>query len=184
MSFEEKFSKQIDSFQRYGTYTYEYDAVGNVIFNSSSSDFSQVYLALPLSNFLYNDEKIKQFYDPTFNEFIPQTIAQPDENSNIQSIQNALNEEINKNTELSQQLEEVLNKNKLNATDANKLASKQVILELRKLLGQGRVDSDFSEDFPFSPLRKNSNIISETSTEISQNKVFDTSAGTVNEYLK
>ena len=39
-------------------------------------------------------------------------------------------------------------------TGPNKLAIKQVILELRKALGQGRVESDFSDTFPYTPIIK------------------------------
>lgn len=162
MTFEDKFQKQIDEFQRYGTYEYDYDEAGNVVFNSSSANFSQVYLALPVSNFVYNNQKILEFYDPEFKEFLPIT-----NKDNSLDLQTMLDEEKSKNIELSRQLDSFLATLSTDSTNANLLAAKQVILELRKALGQGRTDSDFSEDFPYSPLRKISNIVSESTSEVS-----------------
>ena len=147
------FSQEIQDFQRYGTYQYEFDAAGTLTFNSSSNKFSQVYLSFNLQNTKYNNDKIQSFYTNKFNEFIPT------EESNT-----SIPEQNNNNTEFSVLEEEnVLLKQKLdlltgqldNSTViSDNLAIKQVILELRKLLGQGRVDSDFSLDFPYSPIRK------------------------------
>ena len=52
------FAQDIQNFQRYGTYTYKFDNVGNMTFISSSEDFSQVYLAFPLQNIFYNKSRI------------------------------------------------------------------------------------------------------------------------------
>ena len=65
------FSIDILKFKKDGTYEYKFDNMGNLYFNSSSNDFSQVYLSLPISNIIYNNSKIKQFYDPNFTEFTP-----------------------------------------------------------------------------------------------------------------
>ena len=71
MSFEDKFKRQITDFKSLGTYTYKYDEAGNLVFDSSSIDFSHVYLALPLQCIEYDSGKILNFYDPTFTEFVP-----------------------------------------------------------------------------------------------------------------
>lgn len=157
MSFEEKFRQQITEFERYGTYSYEYDSVGNVIFNSSSNDFSEVYLAFPLSNFVYDNGKIESFYDPTFTEFLPTTGSQI-VSVDMERLQSELDAEKTRNAELTQQLDSLISSTETDSSVADREAVKQVILELRKALGQGRVDSDFSEDFPYTPLRKTSNI--------------------------
>ena len=159
MSHDVKFSQDITNFQRYGTYTYKSDEVGNAVFNSSSTDFSQVYFALSLPNFLYDETKLVSFYDPTFTEFIPQTDTA---SVDVFQIQGDLDAERQKNQELTQQLEAVIALNESTPSVSDKEASKQVILELRKMLGQGRVDSDFSEDFPYTPVQKESNIASES----------------------
>ncbi len=157
MSYEEYYKKQIDNFQRYGEYTYVFDEVGNVVFNSSSGDFSQVFLGLPLQNYVYDNTKIVSFYDPTFTEFIPQTTTGITEEQ-IQDMQNELEAQKIQTDELTNQLEALIAANESNPTAAEKEATKRVILELRKALGEGRVDSDFSEDFPYTSLIKPSSI--------------------------
>ncbi len=65
------FAEDIQRFQRYGTYTYKFDRSGNLLFDNSSSDFSRVYLAIPVTNFSYNTTKIASFQTPVFEEFAP-----------------------------------------------------------------------------------------------------------------
>lgn len=161
MSFAEKFTQQITDFQRYGTYAYGYDSVGNVIFNSSSNDFSQVYLAFPLQNFVYDGGKIQSFYDPAFVEFLPTTGSQK-MSADAEQLQAELDSEKAKNKEMTQQLNTLIAASETSSSVADKEATKQVILELRKALKQGRVDSDFSDDFPYTPIKKAANITEDT----------------------
>jgi hypothetical protein len=146
------FSKEIQNFQRYGTYEYKFDAVGNLTFDSSSKDFSRVYLSIPLQNIVYNKNKLDSFFNPEFQEFVPVkskvSLATTEETK--QQV-NLLTEE---NESLKTQLDSLTVQSNADSSGAEKLATKQVILELRKAVGQGRVDSDFSEDFPYSPIRK------------------------------
>lgn len=154
------FSKNIQDFTRYGTYTYKFDATGNLSFDSGSSDFSRVYLAFPLRNVVYNTNKIEAFYDIEFEEFGTSTApvnSNIDEESQIQV--NNLEEE---NASLKTQLEILTTQIDNSDNAANAMAIKRVIIELRSALGQGRVDSDFSDEFPYSPIAKNANITSNT----------------------
>ena len=157
MSFEEKFSQEITNFQRYGAYTYAYDSVGNVIFDSSSNNFSQVYLGLSLPNFLYDNAKLLNFYDPAFTEFIPQP-SEPTVSPEVEQIQSELDAVTAQNTDLTKQLEDLIAINESTPSVADQAAAKEVILELRKSLGQGRVDSDFDITFPYAPVRKETSL--------------------------
>lgn len=150
------FSQNIQDFRRYGLYQYKFDEVGNLTFNSSSSDFSQVYLAFPLKNIIYNDNKLDSFYDPDFKEFIP-TEIQVEKTANINSsdLQQQLDIVQQENFALQDQLNVIIAQMESGGSAADQMAISQVILELRKALGQGRVDSDFSETFPYTAIRKN-----------------------------
>ena len=154
----EKFSQQIDNFQRYGTYTYEFDEVGNVVMVPDSSDFSKVYLAFPLVNSTYDDTNIAAFYDPIFTEFIPssQIVAKQAQQS-LTDLQNNLDSALAQNAQLTSDLNTLIESSG-NSQGVDPSAAKQVILELRKALGQGRVDSDFSETFPYTPITKTQNL--------------------------
>lgn len=147
------FSQEIQNFQRYGTYQYKFDESGNLIFNSSSADFSQVYCAFPLQNVVYDSAKIKTLYSTTFEEFIPQPVAESSQVS-ADILQQQLDTVQQENDTLKVQLDSVVAQNENVGSAADILAAKQVILELRKAVGQGRVDTDFSDTFPYTPIRK------------------------------
>ena len=146
------FSQDIQNFQRYGTYVYRFDDSGNMTFNSSSVNFNQVFVAFPLKNITYKTSKIKSLYNTEFEEFIPQIIVPVTQSvDNLQQQLDAIQQE---NVSLKSQLDVVISQNENVGSVADQMAAKQVILELRKAVGQGRVDSDFSEDFPYTPILK------------------------------
>ena len=147
------FTKDIKNFQQNGTYVYKFDNVGNLTFNSSSSDFSQVYLAFPLVNIFYNNNKLDNFYDPNFQEFIPTTsLTSSVVNQDI--LKQQLDSLQQENISLTAQLNSLVVQNEQGSSIADQMATKQVILELRKAAGEGRVDSDFSDTFPYTAIRK------------------------------
>ena len=147
------FSQDIQNFQRYGTYTYLYDSVGNMTFDSSSVNFNQVYVAFPLQNIVYDNAKIKTMYNVEFEEFVPQTNA-ISETETLTDLQDQLVTVQQENDALKEQLNTIIDQVSNNSADVNLVAVKQVILELRKAVGQGRVTSDFSDTFPYTPIRK------------------------------
>ena len=147
------FSTDIQQFVQNGTYEYKFDPVGNLIFNSSSADFSQVYLSLPLTNVLYNNTKIQSFYDVNFEEFIPTTGSAPI-TSSVDDLNSQLNTLQQENQQLQTQLDDMIAQSSTSNPAADSEASKQVIIELRKQLGQGRVDTDFASTFPYTPIKK------------------------------
>jgi hypothetical protein len=145
------FDQDIQNYRRYGTYTYKFDNVGNVVLNPSSSNFNQVYIAFPLQNAVFDNSKIETMYNVNFEEFIPQ--SETTSSVNIDDLLQTINNIQNENVLLKTQLDSVVSQNE-NVSTTNPLATKQVILELRKALGEGLVDSDFSDTFPYTPIRK------------------------------
>jgi hypothetical protein len=148
------FSHDISNFQKYGTYIYQFDDVGNMTFNSSSGNFNQVYLAFPLVNVVYNPSKVQTLYDPTFVEFVPPVGAVLVETTSSVDLQQQLDVAQQQNISLQNQLNTLTIQNEASGSEADQMAVKQVILELREALGQGRVESDFSSDFPYTPIIK------------------------------
>lgn len=148
------FSQEIQDFRRYGTYTYKFDNVGNSIFDSSSINFNQVYIAFPLQNVIYDNSKIKTLYNVEFEEFVPQDSIAPE----VVQVDNSQQEQLDlikeENESLKSQLDSLVAQNEASGSMADSMAVKQVILELRKAVGEGRVDSDFSDTFPYTPVRK------------------------------
>lgn len=145
------FDQDIQNYQRYGTYTYKFDNVGNVVLNPSSSNFNQVYVAFPLQNAVYDNSKIETMYNVNFEEFVPQT--ELTSSINVDELLQQITTIQTENESLKTQLDSVVVQSET-ATAADQLASKQVILELRKALGEGISDADFSDTFPYTPIRK------------------------------
>jgi hypothetical protein len=148
------FSIQTDNFVKYGTYEYKFDEAGNISLNSASSDFNRNYVAIPLQDFHYNTNKILTYYDVDFTEFIPNITSSISQSSTPDQLQTQLDTLINMNQSLTEQLNFAIETANQNTTTAQQNAVQQVIIELRKQLGQGRVDSDFSTDFPYTPIIK------------------------------
>lgn len=146
------FSQEIHNFQRFGTYEYKFDSVGNLTFNSSSANFNQAFIAFPLRNVFYNNPKIKSFYNVQFEEFVPQELTASA--AVTESLQEQLQMVQQENITLKTQLDTFIAENEASGSAADEMATKQVIFELRKALGEGRVESDFSDTFPYTALRK------------------------------
>lgn len=145
------FDQDIQNYERYGTYTYKFDNVGNVVLNSSSSNFNQVYISFPLQNVVFDNSKIETMYNVNFEEFIPQT--ELTSSVNVDDLLEQITTIQTENESLKTQLDSIVVQSE-SASSADQLAAKQVILELRKSLGEGKVDFDFSETFPYTPIRK------------------------------
>lgn len=145
------FSLEISEFQKSGTYVYEFDEGGNLVFNSSSLDFHQHFVSLPLANYKYDNVKIGSFYDLEFKEFIPTLTEITASIVNSPEIEQLTTE----NTQLKDRLTALTVIADANQTPAEKLATKQVILDLRIQLGQGVSERDFSTEFPYLPITKN-----------------------------
>jgi len=143
------FNVDIENYKRYGTYNYNFDGVGNLTFNNASSNFNQNYIAFPLNNIIYNKSKIESIYDVNFNEFIVQ--SQITSSVSTEELIYKINMVENENQSLRNELNNIINSSDL---DINSLAIKQVIIELRISLGEGKIESDFSNTFPYTAIRK------------------------------
>lgn len=146
------FSQDIQNFRRHGTYTYKFDNAGNVILNASSSNFNQVYVAFPLVNPIYDNSKIETMYNVNFEEFVPQTNVTS--SVTVDELQQQLDTVQTENESLKTQLDTLIAEGTTTTDAVNSQAIKQVILELRKALGEGVADTDFSDTFPYTAIRK------------------------------
>lgn len=143
------FSKEIDAFQKYGIYDYKFDEGGNLVFKKNPVYFTEQYLSVPLIDYVYDNQKINSFYNTEFSEFIPttsisETIVKSQESVNLET----------ENVELKDRLLLLTEKLDENITESERLAIKQVILELRIALKQGVAERDFSTTFPYLPITK------------------------------
>ena len=144
------FSQQINNFVNRGIYNYQFDSVGNLILNPQSDIFQQNYFVFPLRDLVYNREKISSFYNPNFTEFAATTTASVDV-STIE-MQQEIDFMTQQNVELQSKLDELLSVVPPDSTQSDQKATRDIIVELRIQLGQGKISSDFSGDFPYLPL--------------------------------
>jgi len=143
------FSEQINDFVFHGTFDYKFDEIGNVILNPSSSIFQEHYVLFNLRNAIYNENKVKTFYNTEFVEFV-----KPVEEAAAQSAvetQIELDNIKKENESLRTQLDSIIQTSEQNGNTADAVAIKDIILELRISLGQGKTESDFEPDFPYLP---------------------------------
>lgn len=145
------FTQQISDFERNGVYNYRFDDVGNQILNPSSSIFEENYVAFPLTNVYYNQDRILSFYNPNFTEFSTSSAVTASSPVLPDTLQQQLDETALQNQVLQQQLTDLIQTTQADSTTADTQAVKDVIIQLRIQLGQGTQDSDFSEDFPYLP---------------------------------
>jgi hypothetical protein len=143
------FSKEIDDFEKYGTYDYKFDEGGNLVFKENPVYFTEQYLSIPLVDYVYDVQKITSFYNTEFSEFLPTTVQSESITETV-----GPSDLETENKELKEQLSLLTEKMDENITESERLAIKQVILELRIALKQGIAERDFSTTFPYLPLTK------------------------------
>ena len=145
------FSSQINAFVQTGSYTYQIDDGGNLFLNQNSSEFNQHYIAIPIVNTSYNTKTINQFYPIAFTEFISTNIIQS--TASISDLQSQLADALTINQTLSQTLESTIALQESNSNSADMIANRQVIVGLRISLKQGVSPNDFSNTFPYLPVK-------------------------------
>ena len=144
------FMEQINEFTSHGTYSYKFDDVGNIILNPSSSVFQEHYVQLRLTNATYDENKIKTFYNTEFVEFIkPVEESQASSSFATQTEVDSIKKE---NEDLKSQLNDIISQSEQNSSAADIQAIKDIILQLRIELGQGKSELDFESEFPYLPI--------------------------------
>ena len=146
------FTLQISNFTNNGTYNYAFDNVGNEILNPSSSIFQQVYFALPLNDYYYNENKVLSFYTPTFTEFVPVATTSTSSVVSSEATNDLIASITLQNTQLQDQLNNLIASSQINSSSAYMQAVENIIVNLRIQLGQGSTPSDFDNVFPYNPL--------------------------------
>ena len=145
-----KFGEEVQKF-RNGVlnYTYSFNSVGNLFFKSNSKQFNQQFLKVDIKNLEYNNTKLLKLYPIEFEEFVinndnvPLQSTSNEQSSKISDLENQV-------VDLQSQLE-VANQSlsQKDKTDAQVMAARDVIIQLRISNGQGKDPSQFSDRFPY-----------------------------------
>jgi len=142
----------IQAFKDFGTFQNNFDDFGNdqLVYNISQSFEGKFnYIKLPIKSFLYNESKIADTSTVSFNEL--QT-SEVEEKRNLTDVIIQYNNLIEENRILNQTVNSLVEKYENNDDKQVISAMKNEIIGLRIKLGQGKVLSDFDDDYPFLPL--------------------------------
>ncbi len=143
---------EVSAFKNFGTFTNNTDSFGNLqlVYSVAQSVNANVnYVKLPLKTFVYNENKI---VDSNSSDFTELQTPETQQKQNINDVLQQYNELLAENRILNQTVNELVEKYENNDDKQVIDAQKNTILNLRIQLGQGKVPSDFSDDFPFLPL--------------------------------
>jgi hypothetical protein len=143
---------EVSAFKNFGTFTNNTDSFGNLqlVYSVAQSVNGNVnYVKVPLKTFVYNENKI---VDSNSSDFTELQTPETQQNQNINDVLQQYNELLAENRILNQTVNELVEKYENNDDKQVIDAQKNTILNLRIQLGQGKVPSDFSDDFPFLPL--------------------------------
>ena len=143
---------EVSAFKNFGTFTNNADSFGNLqlVYSVAQSVNANVnYVKVPLKTFVYNENKI---VDSNSSDFTELQTPETQQKQNINDVLQQYNELLAENRILNQTVNELVEKYENNDDKQVIDAQKNTILNLRIQLGQGKVPSDFSDDFPFLPL--------------------------------
>jgi hypothetical protein len=143
---------EVSAFKNFGTFTNNTDSFGNLqlVYSVAQSVNANVnYVKVPLKTFVYNENKI---VDSNSSDFTELQTPETQQKQNINDVLQQYNELLAENRILNQTVNELVEKYENNDDKQVIDAQKNTILNLRIQLGQGKVPSDFSDDFPFLPL--------------------------------
>jgi type I restriction-modification system DNA methylase subunit len=135
--FTQKFSNNLDN-------------LGNINLTTSSSKGSEIFIAFNLNDYNYDNEAITNLYDTTITT---NNVSNNNEIITInQDLQNSYNNALAENQALKDSLGDLVNVVEANPAQAESMAQKDLIINLRIQLGEGTSAADFSADFPYQKL--------------------------------
>ena len=143
---------EVSAFKNFGTFTNNTDSFGNLqlVYSVAQSVNGNVnYVKVPLKTFVYNENKI---VDSNSSDFTELQTPETQQKQNINEVLQQYNELLAENRILNETVNSLVEKYENNDDKQVIDAQKSTIINLRIQLGQGKVPSDFSDDFPFLPL--------------------------------
>jgi hypothetical protein len=143
---------EVDSFKNLGNFSNNVDSFGNyqLVFSVAQSMNGNLnYVKVPLKTIVYNNDKI---LDSNSTEFTELQTLQVEEKRNTAAVLEQYNNLLEENRILNQTVNGLIEKYENNDDKQVINAQKDTIIALRIQLGQGKVPSDFGDDFPFLPL--------------------------------
>lgn len=141
------------------------DETGNQIIDTSKNDIENSLIKLTQTKTEFSKDKIEQYYDTEFSEFLEDNQGENISNELIieDDIKTISDNQLQREAVLESQLDEMAkileqetNKSTKVKEDAEEtyIAMKNVIIDQRIKNGEGNEPSDFQDAFPFAPKEK------------------------------
>ena len=143
-------TSSVNSFLTENQFENNFDGYGNIVLAVSASFDNQTYIAMSLMQYEYDASVIESLYDTTI---AAATIENKQEIFAVnQNLQNSYESAIAENVALKESLNNLVASVDASPIPAEALAQKDLIINLRIQLGQGKVPADFSPQFPYQAL--------------------------------
>jgi ABC-type uncharacterized transport system ATPase subunit len=148
-----KFSKDVKSFIGGTPYSYSFNSVGNLFFTEPTEKFNQTFLKIDTFQYEYNTEKFKKMNNIDFEDFKSENSSENSQLTPSNVVQSDSIDELNRKVEeLSTLLSSsMVDSDRLSELESDFSSNKSIIIDLRISAGQGKIESDFEDKFPYLP---------------------------------
>lgn len=135
------FTSDIQKFITQGEFTNNLDESANILLLNNPVKSNQKYMSYGLARVYYDSAKITELYNLSSVD-----LKESDKNSTIE-------EELRlSNSRLKEELESLIQSSESSSVLSDLAGAKDVIIDLRIKLSEGKSISDFSPEFPYPPL--------------------------------
>jgi hypothetical protein len=135
-------TEEVENLTKSGSVSSSFNDSGVLLLDYQENSVSSSLVVFPLVSTIFSPEQISKRFGTDFTEFV-----------DVVPVVQAT--EVTASVEVTQSVEVITSSADNAAALSDSIQTKDVILELRKNLGQGASESDFDNTFPYLPLNNN-----------------------------
>lgn len=147
-------NSQIEEVMLSGSISSKYDENGNLMISSNETELSSSVISVNLYSPRFSSDYISKISDTNFSEFFSTSNSTEGTSSNLSSESNPLYQN---QLEVNKELQSKINELELKLNDPEKISDqltiKDTIIQLRIQNGEGTVESDFHDEFPYTAIQ-------------------------------
>jgi hypothetical protein len=144
------FNSSINLFLTQNQFNNNLDDFGNILLSTVPVSVNQEYIDISLMQYEYDNSVIESLYDTSINT---QNVSNQQEIITVnEDLQNSYNNVVAENQALKDSIGDLVSVVEANPAQAESMAQKDLIIQLRIQAGEGKTPADFSSDFPYQAL--------------------------------
>jgi len=144
------FNSSINLFLTQNQFNNNLDDFGNILLSTVPVSVNQEYIDISLMQYEYDNSEIESLYDTSINT---QNVSNQQEIITVnEDLQNSYNNVVAENQALKDSIGDLVSVVEANPAQAESMAQKDLIIQLRIQAGEGKTPADFSSDFPYQAL--------------------------------